>query len=278
MSIERTLYGAMCFYRNSYNLLGIAKKIIAIFERNLPGIPITDFYLDESPLPSIEKYLKYDYGKLCKHLENNRFRSLSIAVFPENVPEKDSAYSSFYLSLSESEGRGIKCMILELNFSESIYVENSKNVINFCDELAVDFEIESGHLHDLEDLSDQNQTGPHWFKLKGKTIDPSKLKYSEEFNEEVIDIEKNPCHTHVVGAVDFTSAWTVYLGKEFLEAIPIKNISNLDGEIVKLKDNLIRVTLFKNPFASYVKENIDKLWDFRKRLNIDKIAHQLLDI
>ena len=101
--------------------------------------------------------------------------------------------------------------------------------------------------------------------------------------EEVLDVEMNPGHSHIIQAVDFCASSTNYLGREYLgrlgfsraqDLVPV--LEDISQEIVVIDDSLIRVTLFEDPLAFYLPENIDRLWEYRRRLRIDEVAHELL--
>lgn len=179
------------------------------------------------------------------------------------------------LRISRAEGRCKNCMIVSLEVKENWIGNTDKFLSDLIDPIAIKAKTQSGRVHDLTDFSQQNELGPQYFKSIGKPLSESKIKYSHIFNDYIVDLEQNPAHLHVVGAIDYTAAWTMYLGESYLQEIPVEEIHNLEAEeIVNLGKNLMRVTLFKNPFEFSKTENINRMWRFRERLRIDFIAHE----
>lgn len=273
--MRREVAGTLIFYKEQQSIREVVQIIQDIWSRLLPSIPITHFCGGTMIDARYRKWVKHDHNAF---LDDAETRAVDLASFSDAESAKNGIDWKFHISVSDTESRGPRCFVIGIGFAEQLVRDDCSLMLSVTDALAKEFSIQSGHLHDLSDFSDQNQMGPHWFKITGRPLDPKKIKYSEVLKEDIIDIELNPCHVHVVGAVDYTSAWTVYLGAELLSAIPEGVLNKLNAEIVRLGISLVRVTLFSDPFKSQDRENVEKLWDFRRKLNIDEVAHRSASI
>lgn len=270
--MDRTLYGMMCFLSGGRQFTETALKVGGIVESMLPTVSLSHYSVSTDPIPTPERLLKYGRGALERVSKFKDAQFMALASIRKDVPEIDRTYADFYLSLATAEGRCDGCLVLELQVSKRML--KSIDILGFTDELASTLRVESGFLHDLEDHSDQNELGPYWFSLKGIEIPPERIKYSEVLGREIMDVEQNPCHSHVVGPVTFTSAWTMYLGRQFLASVNSSRLSSVGGEVVRLGEGLVRATLFDDPFAYAAPPSIEMLWSFRNKLGIDEAAHQ----
>lgn len=271
--MRRQVSGPLIFYPAGHSIHGVLETVLDSLRLLLPDIAISHYYAITGSGAS-HRYRKWSQNSLEPTLQLPDLATVHVAAFEDVGSAKDGVDWLFHVSITETESRGVKCIVLDLGFGEEIVTQDLSGMLNFSDSLAKTFCIESGHLHDVEDFSDQNQLGPHWFKMKGKPLDPKKIKYSDVLKQESVDVEQNPCHVHVVGAIDFTAAWTMYLGQTFLDSIDATKLEQLDAHICHLSDSLVRATLFDDPFSFATVQNVERLWSFRATLEIDQIAHK----
>lgn len=273
--MRRQLSGPMIFYPTGRSIPGVLETVVNSLRLFLPDISISHYYTVNNPAGS-HRYQKWSQSSKESILLLPDLDTVHVAAFEDAGTAKEGVDWLFHVSITDTESRGVRCIIVDLGFSEEVVTEHLSSLLDFSDSLAMSFCIESGHLHDLEDFSDQNQLGPHWLKMMGKSVDPRKIKYSDVLKQEVVDVEQNPCHNHVVGAIDFTAAWTMYLGQSFLDSIDATKLEQLDAKIYQLSDSLVRVTLFDDPFSFASVSSIQRLWDFRATLELDQTAHKLV--
>ncbi|MBL8816789.1 MAG: hypothetical protein JNL58_12215 [Planctomyces sp.] len=273
--MRRQLSGPMIFYSTGHSIPWVLETVVDSLRLFLPDMSISHYYAVNDPAAS-HRYRRWSQSSLESILQLPDLDAVHVAAFEDAGTAKEGVDWLFHVSVTDTESRGVRCIIVDLGFSEEVVTEHLSTLLNFSDSLAKAFCIESGHLHDLEDFSDQNQLGPHWFKMKGKPVEPRKIKYSDVLKQEIVDVELNPCHNHVVGAIDFTAAWTMYLGQSFLDSIDATKLGQLDAKICQLSDSLVRVTLFDDPFSFASASSIERLWDFRATLELDQIAHKFV--
>jgi hypothetical protein len=130
-------------------------------------------------------------------------------------------------------------------------------------------------VHDLEHFAEDNQLGPEYFRAVRKPLDPAKLRFSTVLQQEIVDIEQNPCHLHIAGSLDLTAAWTNYVGREWIDLVGRERVSLLEFPVEWLSQELLRVTLFEDPFEARTPENVDRLWRFRRAMGVDEVAHRI---
>ena len=177
------------------------------------------------------------------------------------------------ISVSRAPARSPDVVVLSARYADVGRRERIDELLRHCDDLARAFRIASGHLHDLAHFSEDNQLGPEYFRASRQPLDASRLRYSAVLQQQIVDIEQNPCHLHAIGGLDFTSAWTNYIGGDLLGLVGRDRVNGLEFPVVWLDSTLARITLFEEPFESRKAENVARLWRFRKALAIDEIAH-----
>lgn len=220
------------------------------------------------------RYRSLNERRVSKDIRSDVADTCAFAAFRNEGDAKTGEGWILRVVVSRASARCPGCVILTVGFAEELLRGGPEHVLRYTDALANSVQAESGHLHDSEDFADQNQKGPQYFKMTGKYVDPAKIRYSEALQEYLVDVEQNPSHLHAAGAVDYTAAWTNYLGKGLLQEIPAGELAQVEGEAVWLRPDLVRVTLFEDPFAFGEAENISRLWSFRRRLHIDDLAHK----
>lgn len=276
--MHRRVFGGITFLRHARNPAFWLSAALNRFDAHFPESHFThvsgsyDLQFNYIPYSKdrIETLLKSDYS------------NLQMAQFSSGSPVDDAVAYELEIAVRGIELRASDFGSLAFNFSQSFYATYASQILRFLDDIAAGIGAEGGDLHDSEDSFNQNQSGPHWFKLIGQPVPRTKLKWDTYFNEEVIDLEQNPCHTHMVGLVDFTAAWTNYLGPTYLRHLGLtadevkEAVSDIAYEVVVLGDSLIRVTLFEDPFEYEHPDNVERMWTYRRRLQIDEVAHALL--
>ena len=267
----RQLTGPLICYRRGITIAEAVAKALAIIDRILPAAGVSHVSVGPD-----RRYKKLDRGSLAKVLSSMVPTTIDFALFRNTSAARDEVEWTIHLQICDIDSRFAGGRVINLGFGEDLVRGSTDRILSVSDALAREFAIESGHLHDLEDMSDQNQLGPHWFKVKGRPLKENMVKFSTVLQEEIVDVERNPCHVHVWKAVDFTSAWTVYLGTEALKLVDITPAFELGVEVRQLGESLFRVTNFEDPFAFAEERNARQLWNFRQRLRIDEIAHQFV--
>jgi len=267
----RQISGPLIFHSKRLDLKDTIGFCLDVINRFLPILQFSHFFVNRG---LDGRYMKFSKKTLTKSLDDPKLLTVDVASFRDNSEANAKTDWQMRIAISTANSRADGCRIITLGFGEEIVISNLTAVIEIVDQIATHFRIDSGHLHDVEDFADQNQRSPHYFKITGKSIDPAKIKYSNTFGQEIVDVEQNPCHLHVFGYVDYTAAWTVLIGERALDEITVAAMKALEGEVQQLDRNLYRVTLFDNPFMFNTKDNIDRLWRFRKTLGIDDVAHK----
>ena len=275
----RLLSGTFCFYHQGKTVADCFSLAMNALKLHFPEVPLThiggSYDMGYKFVPATDKAIK--------HFLTSGYRSITAESYIGKDAVVNVTPTSLRLSAGDFHARGVECMLLEFSFREPLFVEKGNECLHVLDSMALEMNCEAGNFHDLEDASNQIEASIYWFKLMGETVPRSKRVWDTLMEEEVVDVEQNPGHCHVIEAVTFTTVWTNYLGRDFLnhlgfekaqEVVPI--LEDIAHEIVVLGDSLVRVTLFEDPFAFDRPENIERMWQFRRRLRIDEIAHALL--
>lgn len=106
--------------------------------------------------------------------------------------------------------------------------------------------------------------------MKGLRIIKSPLK----IHELIIDIEKNPGHSHNIRRVWFGAWHKMWFGEEYYQFVSKERLERYKNcyENKYLGNNVIRVTLFEDIWDFENKRNRKRQRKFRRYMKIDRVA------
>ncbi len=189
--------------------------------------------------------------------------------------------------------------IISINLSDNN--DNSFSVVkNFNDEyLRITFDLPESEIVDWDKEIDMRMASEdtivaykcvsedhYWqntdsilsYQVEGRSLDEVKLTYRKfGLKEQIIDVEYNPGHEHMVNGIWFGSCYKMWFGKayyHYIEKNKIKSFKNC-YENVELENEVIRITLYEDIRAYNNSQNRKIQWDFRNTAEMDKVAHSL---
>ena len=117
----------------------------------------------------------------------------------------------------------------------------------------------------------------HIFVVNHKTA----KKYQKLHEQCIYEIELyNEClpgHWHNSDDATFGCAWMMWYGtyyKKYLDFDELRKFDNCSSN-VELKNGAIRIKMYDDIRMYDTKENVARVWDFRKKLKIDEVAHEI---
>lgn len=159
-----------------------------------------------------------------------------------------------------------------VNISIKWPLDRHEEARSISDHIARTCPIQSGFLHPYHDFRIQNEMSPMVLRWDG--IAPRRIFWSDRFQADIVDLEMNPCHNHRWGALNFTSAWTLYLGPEYLRFVDPTRAFALCWDTAVVGE-VLRLTLFEDPANSTDSSSVSILWAVREALAFESLAHQL---
>jgi hypothetical protein len=159
-----------------------------------------------------------------------------------------------------------------VNISIKWPISRHLEAVMISDQISASCPVQSGFLHPHNDFRYQNEMSPMVLRWAG--IEPRRTFWSDKMHTEVADIELNPCHNHRWGALNFVSAWTLYLGPEYLRIVDPSQALKLCWDTANA-GAVLRMTLFENPATSQAPTSVSILWAVRNALAFEVLAHQL---
>jgi hypothetical protein len=178
--------------------------------------------------------------------------------------------------ISFSRGREYSTIICSL--SHKNYRENEEEVLSTIDSLFLDHDCVVAYICSSVDNLWQNNADIQSYKSHGKSIESLKLKQHRKIkNRQIVDIEFNPGHFHIVKELWFGSCWRMWFGAQYFKYIPKEVLINFKGgyQTLELEDGSVRITLYESIWDYEKPENRVIQWNFRRQVGIDEVAHQL---
>lgn len=217
-----------------------------------------------SKVTSRGKFSKYNKAKLFSNLHqelNNNIISIYLSDNNDN-------------SLSVIKNVNDEYLRITFDLPESEIVDWDKE-IEMC--MASENIIVAYKCAD-EDYYWQNTDSILSYQVEGRSLDEVKLTHREfGLREQIIDVEYNPGHAHMVNGIWFGSCYRMWFGKayyHYIEKSKIKSFKNC-YENVELENGVIRITLYQDIWAYNNSQNRKIQWDFRNTVEMDKVAHSL---
>ncbi|KZE42254.1 hypothetical protein AV540_25650 [Brevibacillus parabrevis] len=162
--------------------------------------------------------------------------------------------------------------------SNELFEANKDKLLNLLDDFFQNYSGISGFCCSLEDNYLQNLKDVTRYIAKGKSTDNLIIIQDPIFkNRQMIDVEYNPGHSHIVSDLWFGSCWRMWFGHQFFQYIPKDVILNFkDGyETQELTNGSVRITLYEDMCDYEKTENREIQWKFRRQVGMDEVAHQL---
>ncbi|NDI33803.1 hypothetical protein [Chengkuizengella sediminis] len=159
-----------------------------------------------------------------------------------------------------------------------IYIKDQNKILKNLDDLFKNHQSVVAYMCTSEDDFLQNNIDIDLYKSKGKSLENVRLKQHDVLKRrQIIDIEYNPGHSHLVRDVWFGSCWKMWFGEQYFQYIPKEVLLNFNSgyETIELEDGLVRITLYENMWEYEKAENREIQWKFRKQVGMDEVAHQL---
>ena len=135
------------------------------------------------------------------------------------------------------------------------------------------YECVCGYIHNAEDDFWQNNTNLQYAEQKGKSLTDFNVISTPQFpNDNIIDIESNPGHSHLTNGYWFGSSWRMYFGNQYLHYIPKAVVLSFKDcfENKELENGAVQITLYENEGDFDLPENRIRQWAFRKHTGIDE--------
>lgn len=217
-----------------------------------------------SKVTSRGKYSKYNKERLFSNLQqelNNNIISIYLSDNNNN-------------SLSVVKNVNEEYLLITFDLPESEIVDWDKEIemSMTSEEIVVAFKCAN------EDYYWQNTDSILSYQVEGRSLDEVRLTHREfGLREQIVDVEYNPGHVHMVNGIWFGSCYKMWFGKayyHYIEKNKIKSFKNC-YENVELENEVIRVTLYEDIWAYNKNQNRKIQWDFRNVVEMDKVAHSL---
>lgn len=227
--------------------------------------------------PNEMRCKRYTKGKSKEYDENIFYSKLDDEVNDSQrghitIYDNENSIAMVKGSLSTS------IITLSSTLTYQIYEKNKEDILGIVNNFILNNYGISAYICSLEDWFWQNNEDMQMYELKGKSIEGIRTKKSDIFpDDDIVDIEHNPGHSHVVNGIWFGSCWMMWYGREYFKYIPMEVLTNFKNcyENTTNLNNFIRIKLYENPWDYDKKENRDMQWDFRRSLGVDEVARIL---
>lgn len=228
-----------------------------------------DFIINQFT-PSRMRGLHYKTGKHYKYTQNNFQNLIKVELNHKDFNIRLVDDERFFYAIGD-ETNEIITMVVCL---EGSLVDNQ--FINSFETFFVDKGI-FAYEHDLIDDINQNiKIASMLHKEEGGIEDFS--FYINENGREMVDIEKNPGHSHKAYGVWYGAWYRMWFGKEYYKYIDKNELHTYSGyETSILENDVTRITLYENIWVYNTPASRKKQWEFRSKLHIDDIAHRLIE-
>lgn len=227
--------------------------------------------------PSEMRCKKYTQGKSKEYDENIFYSKLDEEV--NNTPRGNITIYDSKNSISMVKGAlSASIITLSSTLTYQIYEANKKNILSIINDFIISNYGISAYVCSLEDWFWQDNEDIQMYELKGKSMEGIKTKKSDIFpDDDIVDIEYNAGHSHVVNGIWFGSCWKMWYGREYFKYIPIEVLTNFKKcyENIINSNDCIRITLYESPWDYDKKENRDIQWNFRRSVGVDEVARTL---
>jgi hypothetical protein len=161
---------------------------------------------------------------------------------------------------------------LVINFPDFDNIETREEIVRLSKEWTIQFQVNSGYMHDLLDFNMQSETNPDMFIASKVSLRGYRMKLWKR----EIDIERNPGHHHFINGRMFTVAWLNYFGPHMIELYGRDRIINASWFSVEEIDDHIVARLYEDPFEPHTKKKRKIQAQVRQQLRVDEIAHPLI--
>ena len=233
---------------------------------------------------SISEYFQPKEMK-CKRLTKGKYYKYSKKKFYENrEQELLEAYCSIKICDDNNDiwiyknRTNRNNIILTCTLDKKIFNDNKNYIFTMIDHFITQNKVIFSYAGVFTDLVWQNTKSINDYKLAGKSLKDIKIKKSDTFlYENVVDIEYNPGHYHIINGMYFGSFWKMWFGEEYFQYVPKELLKSFKDcyENKQLSENSFRITLYEDPWDFDKKENRERQWSFRKHTSIDEVAERL---
>ncbi|MFS1514418.1 hypothetical protein VQL36_18610 [Chengkuizengella sp. SCS-71B] len=169
---------------------------------------------------------------------------------------------------------------ISFRLNGEIYLKDQNIILENLDDLFKSHQSVVAYMCTSKDDFLQNNTDIDLYISKGKSLEDVRLKQHDVLKKrQVIDIEFNPGHSHLIRDVWFGSCWRMWFGEQYFQYIPKEVLLNFKGgyETTELETGLIRITLYEDMWEYDKVENREIQWQFRRQVGMDEVAHLLKD-
>lgn len=222
----------------------------------------------------------------CRKLTKGKFRKYNKKKFYENLENElmetnnsieicDGSNNNIWIYKNHNNGKN---MLLSCLLEKNIFEKNMNSIYLTIEQFIIQNKGILAYACLLSDLAWQNNESIDDYIRKGKSLKDVKIKKSDIFeDEDIIDIEYNPGHYHVINGMHFGSFWKMWFGEEYFQYVPKELLKNFKNcyENKQLSENSFRITLYEDPWDFDKKENRERQWSFRKHTSIDEVAERL---
>ncbi len=217
-----------------------------------------------SKITSRGKFSKYNKKKLFGNLQQELDNNIISIYLSDNNDNSFSVVKNF----------NDEYLLITFDLPESEIVDWDKEV----DMCMVSEDIIVAYKCVSEDYYWQNTDSILSYQVEGRSLDAVKLTHREYgLKEQIIDVEYNPGHVHVVNGIWFGSCYKMWFGKAYYHYIEKDKIKNFKScyENIELENDVIRIILYEDIWAYNNSQNRKIQWDFRNTVGMDKVAHSL---
>ena len=221
----------------------------------------------------------------CKKLTKGKFRKYNKKKFYEALEQElvdaDSSIKTcddnneIWVYKNHNNGKN---MLFKCTLDNNTFKNNMRNIFTMIDRFIIQNKAIFSYVGLLSDLFLQNNEDISEYELAGKSLKNARIKKSDIFeDEDIIDIEYNPGHYHIIMGMYFGSFWKMWFGEEYFQYVPKELLKSFKDcyENKQLSENSFRITLYEDPWDFDKEENRERQWSFRKHTGIDEVAERL---
>lgn len=167
---------------------------------------------------------------------------------------------------------------ISCSLCKATYEKYKTKILEFVDMCMISFDGIVAHAESSLDSFWQNAEEVGYYTGYGNSIEGIKLiPDKSRHNVQIVDIEENEGHQHIRSGIWFGSSWTMWFGNAYSQYVDrlILERFNQGCDNRTLINGTVRIMLYENVWDYENPENRKVKLDFRNRLQIDRIAHEI---
>lgn len=197
----------------------------------------------------------FDFGLLDNDSTINIFSENGESLYITYPAHKNSSLTMYY---------SLKKYYDLISIIERMYEEEEEKFI-------------VAYIYDDEFVFWQSAYNINTFKHFGKSYKKLPKTFDPFFEEEIVDISKNPGRRMLVSEMWLLSTWIMFFGEYFFQFVPKQRLLSFPYafEIKELPSGAVFIKLYDDVTKSDEKENLKIMQLFREWINLDQLEKQL---